>query len=193
MPKDGYTELVKNILRHPHIQLKLATDAKSELSLTDGVIYFGGVKLEGKVFYTGCLADLFNYKFGTLPYRSTKFKLETIKQSSYQPMAVVTYTTSNKYTRISEFTKFSCEPQPDCTVILKEYSKPYRRNKNTPYYPITIKRNLAHYQKYLEEAKKYPNLHLLGRLATYKCINMDVAVRSAMDLFKQTNIDLDQE
>ena len=187
MPTEGYTELVKNILRHPHIQLKLSTDAKRELTLKNGKIYFGGVEFDGKVIYTGCVAELFNYKFGTLAYRSAKFKFETLKQSSYQPVPVVTYTTSNKFTRITEFTKFTCEPQPDVTVILKEYSKNYRRNKNTPFYPIRVKKNLAQYNKYLEESKKYPNLHLLGRIANYKCINMDVAVRNAMNLFNEIN------
>lgn len=185
MPKDGYTALIKNILRHPHIQLKLSTDAKKEISLKDGVVYFGGVQFDGKVIYSGCVAELFNYKFGALHYRSAKFKFETLKQPSYQPAPVVTYTTSNKFTRITEFTKFTCEPQDDVTVILKEYSKTYRKNKNTPFYPIRIKKNLIQYNKYLEESKKYPNLYLLGRIANYKCINMDVAVRNAIDLFNQ--------
>ena len=38
------------------------------------------------------------------------------------------------------------------------------------------------YQKYLDLSKKYSNLHLLGRLANYKYINMDLAVQNALDL-----------
>ncbi len=186
MPKDGFTALVENMLRHPRITLKLSTDASREISLNDGKIYFGGQELEGLLIYTGCVDELFDYKHGLLPYRSLKFKFETYKTQSYQPAAVVNYTTSHKYTRISEFTKFTCEPK-ETTVIVKEYSKTFKKGKNIPYYPIPIAKNHAHYEKYLEEAKAYKNLYLLGRLANYKYVNMDVAVRNAINLFDSIN------
>ncbi len=186
MPKNGFTELIKNMLCHPRIKLKLGEDANREISLTEDKIYFGGKELEGKLIYTGCVDELFDYKFGVLPYRSLKFKFETYKQPSYQNAAVVNYTTSHKYTRISEFSKFTCPPQEN-TVIVKEYAKPFKRGKNIPYYPIPIEKNHLHYQKYREEASKYKNLYLLGRLANYKYINMDVAVKNAMELFDEIN------
>ena len=188
MPKDGFTEMVSNILRHPKIKLKLGMDARKEISLSDGKIYFGGQELDGTLIYTGCVDELFDYKYGVLPYRSLKFKFETIKSSSYQPSAVVNYTTSHKFTRISEFSKFTCQPKEN-TVIVKEYSKPFKKGKNIPYYPITIAKNLKHYELYKEEAEQYKNLHLLGRLANYKYINMDVAVKNAMQLFDKINGD----
>ena len=40
-------------------------------------------------------------------------------------------------------------------------------------------------KKYFDDAKGYKNLYLLGRLAEYKYINMDVAVKNAMDLFEE--------
>lgn len=186
MPKNGFTDLVSNILRHPKIKLKLGVDAKKEISLVDGEIYFGGNKLDGTLIYTGCVDELFDYKYGVLPYRSLKFKFKTIKKSSYQPSAVVNYTTSHKFTRISEFSKFTCEPKEN-TVIVKEYSKPFKKGKNIPYYPIPIEKNHLHYKKYEEEAKLYKDLHLLGRLANYKYINMDIAVKNAMELFETIN------
>jgi UDP-galactopyranose mutase len=39
MPKDGFTEMVSNILRHPKIKLKLKTDANKIITLSDGKIY----------------------------------------------------------------------------------------------------------------------------------------------------------
>lgn len=186
MPKDGFTELIKNILSHPKIKLKLGEDAKKHIILADGKIYFKDKLLKGILIYTGCVDELFDYKFGVLPYRSLKFKFETIKKPSYQPAAVVNYTTSHKYTRITEFTKFTC-PERDNTVIVKEYSKPFKKGKNIPYYPIPIAKNFKHYELYKEEASKYDNLFLLGRLANYKYINMDIAVKNAMQLFEQIN------
>lgn len=186
MPKYGFTEMVANILRHPRIKLKLKTDASKEISLHDGNIYFGGKPFDGTLIYTGCVDELFDYNEGVLPYRSLKFKFLTKKCSSYQPSAVVNYTTSAKFTRISEFTKFTCEPKEN-TVIVKEFSVPFKKGKNIPYYPIPIAKNYEHYEKYEKQAKEYKNLYLLGRLANYKYINMDVAVRNAMDLFDKIN------
>lgn len=186
MPKEGFTELIKNMLCHPKIKLKLGTDASKEITLSDDKIYYLDKELKGKLIYTGCVDELFDYKFGVLPYRSLKFKFETIKKPSYQKSAVVNYTTSHKYTRITEFSKFTCEPQ-DSTVIVKEYSKTFKKGKNIPYYPIPIAKNIAHYELYKEHAKKYKNLYLLGRLANYKYINMDIAVKNAMELFDNIN------
>lgn len=182
MPKEGFTQMVANILRHPKIQLKLKTDAKKEIALEDGKIYFGGKELDGSVIYTGCIDELFDYKYGVLPYRSLKFKFKFKKTPSYQSSAVVNYTTSHSYTRITEFTKFTCEEKEN-TVIVEEYSKTFKKGKNIPYYPIPVEKNYAHYQKYLSLAKEYKELYLLGRLANYKYINMDVAVKNAMELF----------
>lgn len=182
MPKEGFTQMVANILRHPKIQLKLKTDAKKEIALEDGKIYFGGKELDGSVIYTGCIDELFDYKYGVLPYRSLKFKFKFKKTPSYQSSAVVNYTTSHSYTRITEFTKFTCEEKEN-TVIVEEYAKTFKKGKNIPYYPIPVEKNYAHYQKYLSLAKEYKELYLLGRLANYKYINMDVAVKNAMELF----------
>ena len=183
MPKDGFTEMIANMLRHPNIKLKLGKDAKKIISLKDGNIYLNGKPFDGRLIYTGCIDELFGYSMGVLPYRSLKFKFKTKKCSSYQDAAVVNYTTSAKFTRISEFTKFACEKK-EKTVIVKEYPRNFRKGR-IPYYPIPLSQNTAHYCQYLEEALKYKSLYLLGRLANYKYINMDVAVRNAMDLYEK--------
>lgn len=187
MPKDGFTSMIKNILRHPNIKIKLSTDAKKVIQLHENKVYYRGKEFDGILIYTGCADELFDYKFGMLPYRSLKFKFKTLKKSSFQPSAVVNYTTSKKYTRITEFTKFTCSPKFDATVIVKEYSEPYKKDKNIPYYPIPKRKNKELFEKYNELAKSYPNLYLLGRLANYKYINMDVAVKNAFALFDEIN------
>ena len=184
MPKDGFTEMVSNMLCHPRIQLKLGTDAKKHISLDDGKIYLNGKEFDGTLIYTGCVDELFDYKFGVLPYRSLKFKFKTINKPSFQPSAVVNYTTSHKFTRISEFSKFTCKPQQK-TVIVKEYSRNFKKGKNIPYYPIPLDKNYVHYGEYVVEAAKYDGLYLLGRLANYKYINMDIAVLQAIKLYNE--------
>ena len=183
MPKDGYTETVANILRHPNIKLKLGKDAKKIISLQDGEIYLNGKKFHGNLIYTGCVDELFDYKFGVLPYRSLKFKYLTKRCESYQDATVVNYTMSGKQTRVTEFKKFTNESSKK-TVVAVEYTVPFKKSR-IPYYPIPTAQNTAHYCQYLEESLKYKNLYLLGRLANYKYIEMDVAVRNAMTLYEK--------
>lgn len=185
MPADGFTNMVTNMLRHPKIKLKLGTDARNEISISDGNIYFANKPFDGLMFYTGSIDELFDYKYKVLPYRSLKFKFKLEPTASFQDTAVVNYTTSDSFTRITEFKKFTGGTNDDVTVIMKEYGKPYKKGKNFPYFPILTKKTRAHYQKYLDEAKAYKNLYLLGRLGTYKYINMDQAVRNAIDLYQE--------
>lgn len=183
MPKKGFTEMITNMLRHPHIRLKLDTDAEKIFSFEDGKIYLEGKEFDGIVVYTGRVEEIFGYKFGALPYRTLKFKFKTFDRRSFQKAAVVNYTTSHKFTRITEFTKFTCEPK-DKTVIVKEYSKKCKKG-DMPYYPVPISKNYALYDQYKAEAAKYKRLYLLGRLADYKYINMDIAVLNAMKMHKK--------
>ena len=184
MPKKGFTFMISEMLCHPRIKLKLKTDANKIITLKEGKIYLNDKEFDGKLIYTGCIEELFNFKFGDLPYRSLKFKFKTKNKESFQKAAVVNYTTNKKYTRISEFTRFAC-PKADKTVIVKEYPKKFKKGKNIPYYPIPLEKNYELYNKYKQEADGYKNLYLLGRLANYKYINMDIAVLNAIRLFEQ--------
>ncbi|MBE7087397.1 MAG: UDP-galactopyranose mutase [Clostridiales bacterium] len=188
-PREGFAKMVENILTHPNITLKLGKDAGKIISLSEGQIYLEGTPFDGKLIYTGCVDELFDYKYGILPYRTLKFKFKTCNRSSFQDAAVVNYTTSKPYTRISEFTKFTCQPT-EKTVIVKEYSRAFKKGKNIPYYPIPVPKNYEHYDLYKKEAEGYKNLYLLGRLANYKYINMDLAVKNAMELFEKIKEDL---
>ena len=124
---------------------------------------------------------MFNYRLGKLPYRTLDFKFEEHKVTSYQEASVVNYPNNEEFTRISEFTKFTCPQVEDFTIIVKEYPREHHKD-DIPYYPIENKNNLTLYERYSDFAKKYPNLHLLGRLANYKYINMDAAILNALRL-----------
>lgn len=182
-PKDGFSALAKNLAAHPNITLKTDTDALALLTVQRGALLFGGKPYAGKVIFTGRIDELLNKKYGALPYRSLDFVFETHPVSSYQPAAVVNYTTGERFTRISEFTKFACAPT-DKTVIVKEYSKPCGEN-DIPYYPIPKQECLAQYDKYLRDAEEIKNLYLLGRLARYQYVNTDAAVKNALALAEQ--------
>lgn len=181
MPKYGFTHIFENMLNHPNINVKLNSNILDSLTFKNDGIYYEGKVFEGEVIFTGCIDELFNYKYGKLPYRTLDFEFETHNITSYQEASVVNYPNEEAYTRISEFSKFTCKPVENYTIIVKEYPRSHKLG-DIPYYPIEIKENISLYQKYLDLSKKYPNLHLLGRLANYKYINMDLAVQNALDL-----------
>ncbi len=169
-PVDGFTAMIEKMLSHPNIELKLSCDGKELIDVGDE-----GIKFEGEVcpvVFSGRIDELFNYKYGKLLYRTLDFKFERYDIQSFQPTAVVNYTQSEDYTRISEFTKFTSKKLAH-TIIVKEYPRDCNGN-DTPYYPICDQIGLI--GKYFAEAKRYKNLTLIGRLGLHKYVNMDEAV-----------------
>ena len=183
VPKKGYTDIFNNMLNHPNIKLMLNTSAKEILELTDGKIKLMGMPFDGKVIYTGLLDDLFDYKFGELPYRSVDMHFESIPKKDYQDAATVNYPNNYEFTRITEFKKIHYADVPN-TTILKEYPQPYKRGENTPYYPIFTEKNQEMYGKYADEAKKYNQLILVGRLAEYRYYDIDDMVERALQIYE---------
>lgn len=182
VPKNGYTEIFNNMLNHPNIKLMMNTSAKEIMEFSDGKIKLMGMPFEGKVIYTGLLDDLFDYKFGELPYRSVDMRFETISKRDYQPAATVNYPNNYEFTRITEFKKIHYADTSN-TTILKEFPQRYVRGENTPYYPIFTEENQAMYGRYAEEAKKYSQLLLVGRLAEYRYYDMDDIVERALSVY----------
>ena len=172
IPLNGYTEVVKNMLKHKNIKIKLNTDYKS-LDLT---------KFD-KIFFTGSIDEFFDYKFGQLPYRSVSFKLETHNKEYYQSNACVNYPCNYDFTRIHEY-KYYLDDKSPKTVIAKEYSEEFELGKNDRYYPIPNDDNFDLYHKYQYEAEKHKNVYFLGRLGDYKYYNMDGAIERALDLLE---------
>ncbi len=184
MPKEGYTKLFQNMLNHPNIKIMLNTDFKEVIKIKDKKIYFLNQEFKGKLIFTGMIDELFDYKFGGLPYRSVDMKFEKIEKEYYQEVATVNYPNNYDFTRITEF-KHIHPIKTDKTVILKEYPQKYIKNKNTPYYPIFTKENQEKYDKYLEYSKKFENIVLVGRLGEYKYYDMDDIVKRALEVFEE--------
>ena len=67
---------------------------------------------------------------------------------------------------------------------MKEFSTQYdyRNEKLDPLYPIPKAENEELYRKYCDEAGKYAQLVLAGRLANYKYFTMAETIRNALDI-----------
>jgi UDP-galactopyranose mutase len=170
MPKHGFTRMFENMLDHPNIELQLGTDYR-ELRRE--------VKFQRLVF-TGPVDEFFDFRFGKLPYRSLRFQHETLNYEWHQPVAVVNYPNEFQYTRVTEF-KHLTGQQDRRTSIVYEYPEAC----GDAYYPIPQPTNAAIYARYRELAQRQPNVHFVGRLATYRYYNMDQVVGQALTLYRK--------
>lgn len=184
MPLHGFTPMFEKILNHPNIEVRTGTDAKDALDISEeeGKVRLNSQEFTGTVIYTGPVDELFDCRFGRLPYRTLRFDFEHYDRPDYQGHSVVNYTVSEDYTRITEF-KYLTGQKADSTTIVKEYPFAYTGAEGEiPYYAIMNEKNNALYQKYAELAAKLPGFHLLGRLAEYKYYNIDAMAARAIAL-----------
>ena len=183
MPLEGYTPLFRRMLDHPNITVELGVDTRTRLTLGERGIELDGAPFTGPVIYSGAVDELFDCRFGRLPYRTLEFRFETYPVDFWQSHGTVNYTVSEEWTRITEFKYLTGQELPGRTTIAKEISHAYTgAPEETPYYAIISPENNALYQRYRALAAGYGNLHLLGRLAEYKYYNMDAIVARALEL-----------
>jgi UDP-galactopyranose mutase len=168
MPAHGFTRMFENMLDHPNIKILLNADFRE---VQEEVAY-------ENLIFTGRIDEFFDFQFGPLPYRCLEFKHETVNRPVFQPVAVVNYPNEYAYTRVTEF-KHLTGQEHAMTSIVYEFS----RAEGDPYYPIPRPDNAALYKKYQELAAERPDVHFVGRLATYRYYNMDQVVGQALALF----------
>ena len=184
LPKFGYAKLVQNMLAHKNIKLLLNTDFHDVMALRDEKIYLFRKQFKGRLIYTGQLDELFNKKFGELPYRSIDMKFETIDAENFQSAPVVNYPNNYDFTRITEFKQIHPTQVPR-TTILKEYPQTYVAGENEPYYPIFTDEARAAYEKYSAELARFKNITAVGRLAEYRYYDIDDIVKRALEVFAE--------
>lgn len=169
IPKDGYTAIVERMLQG--IEVRLHTDYLTERAALDALA-------ECTVF-TGPIDALFDYRYGTLEYRSLRFETEVLDMPNYQGVAVVNYTDAQTpYTRVIEHKHFTFGTQPK-TVISREYSNEWKPGVE-PYYPIGNTKNTELYQRYAALAAADRRLMVGGRLGEYAYQDMDDVVAGAL-------------
>lgn len=201
LPRNGYTEFIKNILSHPNITVLLNTDVFEFISIDnndyltskDGCYKWQQIIMTGPIdtFCNNILARNTSHSeqshFDPLEYRSIKFTVERHLEGQYgfyQPASVVNYPNlDTPYTRIVEYKHFTNQPVSGCNILGTIIVKETTTDEGEPYYPVPNKRNQELYSKYQEMVKNIPNIHFIGRLANYKYFNMDEAIHNALEYF----------
>jgi len=169
IPQNGYTPIVDALLDHPNITVRLNFHFTRDMSPN-----------YNHVFYSGQLDGYFNYAFGRLGYRTLDFE-KFFYQGDYQGCAVMNYgDESVPYTRITEHKHFAPWEAHNSSVCYKEFSRACTEN-DIPYYPIRLAEEMTLLNKYVEAAKQLSNVTFLGRLGTYRYLDMDVTIREALD------------
>lgn len=168
MPADGYTALVEKILQVPGVTVHLNTPFDPALK--------GDYE---HVFYSGPIDAWFKHAEGRLPYRTLDFEVFR-DTGDYQGNAVINYCdNAEPYTRITEHKHFSPWETHEKTVCYKEYSRQCEE-RDIPYYPIRMARDKEQLERYINLAREENNVTFVGRLGTYRYLDMDVTINEAL-------------
>ena len=188
LPKQGYTEMLAEILSHRSIHVVTGTDFREIVNIREDVTTLFGNIFSGEIIYTGPIDELFDFCYGELPYRSLRLEFMTYPIDQFQEAATINYPNDYTYTRRSEFKQITGQVLSGSTTILTEYPQPFDRhspNEDLRFYPdITVKSRKL-YDRYRRDIDKLGNFRVFGRLAEFKYYNMDDIIRTALEWARQ--------
>ena len=176
IPIGGYTKMIANLL--DGIKVRLNTDYQEHKSELDA--------LADKVVYTGPIDAYFDYKLGTLEYRSVRFETELLDQPNFQGNAAVNYTDrETQWTRIIEHKWFEFGKDENGndlpkTIISREYSSEWKPG-DEPYYPVNDAKNSLLYSEYKKLVDAENKVIFGGRLGEYKYYDMDQVIAAVLE------------
>ena len=166
MPANGYTALIERLLDGIEVIL--------------GKRYVRDEYSAEKIVYTGCIDEYYNYKLGALEYRSIRFEDELFECDNVQGHTVINYTSHDEpYTRKIEHRHFDRDCKSSKSIVTAEYPAPWELG-DEPYYPINDDKNNALYSRYTNLAENEKNIIFGGRLGTYRYIDIDKTIKSAL-------------
>lgn len=123
------------------------------------------------VIYTGTIDSYFDYRYGSLEYRTLDFE---VKENTEDNGAAMVRFSQGGYYRAIDYRYVTGKQK-----TIYETARTYKEG-DVPMYPLLTEENKKRYQAYKEHATK--NVFFLGRLATYKYIDMDQSILSAKKL-----------
>jgi UDP-galactopyranose mutase len=169
IPEHGYTPIVEAILDHPSITVHLSTAFDPASS-----------NAYDHVVWTGPIDAYFGFEHGRLGYRTLDF-VQEVQDGDVQGCPVLNYCDESvPYTRITEHKHFAPWEHHDKSVTYTEYSR-LCGETDTPYYPIRLVEEKDQLVKYVEQARAQQGVTFLGRLGTYRYLDMDVTIHEALN------------
>lgn len=176
IPKHGFTAIFEKMLDADNIEVKLNTKFETQWDISEF----------DHVFYTGPIDAFFSYKYGRLSYRTVYFE-KGFADGDYQGNPVINYADPEvPYTRVHEHKHFAPWEDHANTVYFKEFSKE-TEPEDIPFYPKRLAADLTKLNLYQLDAAKFSQITFLGRLATYRYMDMHHVIDEALviaDKFK---------
>ena len=170
LPREGYTALTARLLDHPAITAQL--NRRLGRSDTQG---------HDHVFWTGPLDAWFAHRHGRLGYRTLDFARST-HEGDFQGCAVMNYGDSAvPWTRITEHKHLAPWEDHARSIIYHETARACAPD-DIPYYPIRLAAEKRVLTTYLAAARAEAGVSFVGRLGTYRYLDMDQTIREALDL-----------
>ena len=172
IPRNGYTPIVENILDHPNITVTLGVAKKrAELAGFDHVVWSGPIDA------------YFDHEHGRLGYRTLDFERQ-VHDGDFQGCPVMNYCDPEvPYTRITEHKHFAPWESHHRSVTYHEYSR-LCGETDIPYYPIRLVKEKDQLRRYVEMASGLSDITIVGRLGTYRYLDMDVTIHEALGAVK---------
>jgi UDP-galactopyranose mutase len=170
IPKHGYTSIVERLLDHPSISVQLGT------SFVPGT---GGDYQ--RIFYAGPLDAFYGYQHGRLGYRTVEF--QAFRQTGdILGNAVINHGEPKvPYTRVHEHKHFAPWETHEKSIAFREYSKETQPD-DVPFYPKRLAADLDCLARYSELAHLESKVTFIGRLGTYRYLDMDQLIGESLDL-----------
>jgi UDP-galactopyranose mutase len=176
IPLEGYTAIFTKLLAHKNIDVHLKTDFfKMRMYIPKDCL----------TIYTGPIDALFDYKLGSLEWRTLEFKKEVMSVGDFQGTPIMNFADADiPYTRIHEPRHLHPEREypADKTLIIREYS--HSDSGARPYYPINTPANAQLFNRYLAQVKRVPNMIIGGRLGDYAYYDMDRTILAALETYQ---------
>ena len=173
IPRDGYTACIANILDHELIEVQ--TGVRFDHAMKEDFLH---------VFFTGPIDAYYGYRSGRLAYRTVHWdRVEAA--GDFQGCSQINYTQLDvPHTRIHEDKHFTPWEKHDRTVALVEFSKETAEG-DIPYYPKRLVADKSALDRYIALALEERHVSFLGRLATYRYIDMHQAIAEALEFARQ--------
>ena len=169
IPRDGYTAVVTAILDHPGIRVSLGTPWHPDMA--------AGYR---HVFFSGPLDEFYGHAEGRLGYRTVYWTRER-HSGDYQGNAVINYTDqATPYTRVHEHKHFAPWERHADTLVFREFSKETGAD-DIPYYPKRLSADKDILARYVARAEAETRVSFIGRLATYRYVDMHQVIAEALD------------
>lgn len=176
IPRNGYTRIVENILKHKNIDIRLNTSSERTEGDFDHIVY------------SGPLDRYFDFCDGRLSYRTLKFE-QFQYEGDFQGTAVMNYCDQDiPYTRISEHKHFApwSSNSFKSSPCFREFSSACGKD-DIPFYPVRLVDDKALLGQYVDRAQAETNITFVGRLGTYSYLDMDVTILRAMETATELN------